>query len=188
MTPSFNFCGPIRRGIWIAGEPVRTIGRLLLGSTSSQGSQMHRPTLLVVEVNETQQQVIRELCERFDYDAHVVSTAEAALDALGCTSFAAIIMDVALPGMDGLACAREVRRRERGTGKHVPIVALTADQTESERSIRSGMDDFLKKPFQPEDFRRMLLRWAYQPRLPNLKILRPLEIQKLKRKPSKPGL
>jgi CheY-like chemotaxis protein len=148
---------------------------------------MQRPTLLIVEDNKTQQEILKEMCSRFDYDVQVVASGEEALEALGCATFAAIIMDIGLPAMDGLDCTRELRRREQGL-RHTPVVALTAISiVDRERCLRAGMDDFLSKPFEPEDLRIILLRWAYQPKLPNLKILRPYETQFI-RKQTKPGM
>ncbi len=131
-------------------------------------------TLLVVEDNATQQHVIRTLCNWFNYEVHIVSTAEEALDALACsTMYAAVLLDLGLPGLDGFQCARTIRQEESQGATHVPIIALTARATDEDRKkcLESGMDDYLSKPFAPEEFRRMLLRWAYRPKEPNLKLL-----------------
>jgi signal transduction histidine kinase/DNA-binding response OmpR family regulator/PAS domain-containing protein len=63
-----------------------------------------------------------------------------------------VLMDVQMPQMDGLEATHQIRELEKATGKHVPIVALTAGafKEERERCLQGGMDDFLTKPVQPD--------------------------------------
>ena len=63
--------------------------------------------------------------------------------------------------MDGYEVAREVRRREEGTGRHLPIVAMTADarSDQRERCLAAGMDDLLRKPIRLEAFHAAIERW-----------------------------
>lgn len=135
-----------------------------------------KPILLIVEDSKTEQYVLRELLRRFDYDAHIVSTGEKALKATGVTSYAAVLMDLKLPGMDGYECARRIRQAELASGRRTPIIALTATAKSSGigEAIAVGMDDYLSKPFEPDDLRKMLLRHVYIPDQPNLKVLQPV--------------
>jgi CheY-like chemotaxis protein len=61
-------------------------------------------------------------------------------------------MDVEMPEMDGFETAATVRRREIATGKHIPIVAMTAhaSKDDEERCLQAGMDAYLSKPIQAE--------------------------------------
>ncbi len=129
-------------------------------------------TLLIIEDNETQQYVLEELCSKFDYDAHIVSSGEEALSALACTRYAAILMDIALGGMDGYECARRIRELESELQRRSPIIAITGHLEDRQRCLAAGMDDYISKPFEIEDFRLMLLRHAYHPAKVNLKLLR----------------
>jgi two-component system sensor histidine kinase/response regulator len=135
------------------------------------------PLLLVVEDDRTQQKVIQTLAEKFGYTVVLVSTGEEALTALRtCDScFDAILMDWKMPDMDGIECTSRIRKLEEGTGTHVPIIAVTARALDgdSEKCLKAGMDDYLSKPFSSEDFRRILLKWTYDPARPNLMILPP---------------
>lgn len=134
-------------------------------------------TILVVEDNATEQFVLKQLIERFDFEAQIVLSGEEALDSIEKTKFSAILLDLTLPGMDGLECARRIRQMESSTLDHTPIIAITARAQPSDRMACevAGIDDYLCKPFDPEELRKMLLRHLYQPNKPNLKILRRLE-------------
>lgn len=137
--------------------------------------------ILVVEDDETEQYVLKLLVSKFDYDVHVVGSAEEAIKAMGITKYAAVIMDITLPGMDGYQCTKWIRRTELESGRRTPIIALTGRAAESDHdaATNAGMDDWMCKPFEPEDLRKMLLRWVYDPTHPNLKTLKPLPLEEL---------
>jgi len=134
---------------------------------------MTNPTILVVEDNETEQYVLKQLLERYDYNVHVVSSGEEALTSIALTKFAAVLMDLTLPGMDGYDCTRQIRRLELEFDRHTSIIALTgrAEKTDEDACRASGMDDYMSKPFEPEELRKRLLRWVYDSTNPNLKVL-----------------
>jgi CheY-like chemotaxis protein len=136
-------------------------------------SKMRNPVILVIEDNETEQYVLRQLLERYDYNVDVVCSGEEALSALGIAKYAAVLMDITLPGMDGYECTQQIRRMELEIGRHTPIIALTAraQQSDHDACDAAGMDDYLSKPFEPEELRKLLLRWVYDPTNPNLKVL-----------------
>lgn len=136
--------------------------------------------VLVVEDHETEQYVLKELLRKFDYDAHVVASGEEALTALGVAKYAAILMNITLPGIDGYECTRRIRRIELESGRRTPVIALTARDARSDQDAaqKAGMDDWMSKPFEPEDLRKTLLRWVYDSTNPNLKTLTPLPAEK----------
>jgi len=85
---------------------------------------------------------------------HKVVAAEngvAALEALRATHFDLVLMDVQMPRMDGIQTTAAIRERERATGEHVPIIALTAYAMagDRDRCLAAGMDGYLTKPIQP---------------------------------------
>jgi CheY-like chemotaxis protein len=132
--------------------------------------------ILVVEDNSTEQYILKLLIQKFDYDVHVVASGEEALAALGLAKYAAILMDISLPGIDGYECTKRIRRMELESGRRTPVIALTArtENTAHDAAKKAGMDDFLSKPFEPEELRKTLLRYVYDPSQPNLKTLSPL--------------
>jgi CheY-like chemotaxis protein len=79
-------------------------------------------------------------------------------------------MDCQMPGMDGYAATRELRRREKD--RRIPVIAMTANAFASDREacLQAGMDDFLAKPVNLRELGKILDRWTsdYQPVDPNL--------------------
>ncbi len=137
---------------------------------------MPAESILVVEDDATQRFVIQQLCERFGYNVHMVCSGEDALNAVRYTEYAAVLLDLGLPGIDGFGCARELRRVEKWTGRRTPVIAVTARTSgeAEDQCVKAGMDDFMSKPLDAEEFRQLLLRWVYKPDSENQKILKPL--------------
>jgi CheY-like chemotaxis protein len=134
-----------------------------------------QPTLLIVEDDKTQQKVLGLLAEKFGFVSVIVNTGEQALSALDVcdTFFDAILMDIRMPDMDGYECTARIRAKFALEKRHIPIIAVTAYASDEYRlqCLKAGMDDYLSKPFDAEEFRRILLKWAYNPKIPNLKLL-----------------
>jgi len=93
------------------------------------------------------------------YRADVVANGLEAVEAVGRIPYAAILMDCQMPEMDGYEAAREIRLRE-GTGRHTPIIALTADVMKDAhaKSLSAGMDDHITKPLKPSELAAVLER------------------------------
>ena len=74
-----------------------------------------------------------------------------------------VFMDCQMPGMDGFEATRAIRQRESETDSpHVPIVAMTASAVvgDRERCLAAGMDDYVAKPLNLDDLRRVIQRWG----------------------------
>lgn len=75
-----------------------------------------------------------------------------------------VFMDCMMPKMDGYAASRTIRENEKNTGRHVTIIALTANALagDRERCIEAGMDDYIGKPFRQDQVAEMLSKWRKQ--------------------------
>ncbi|MEZ0225640.1 MAG: PAS domain-containing protein [Alphaproteobacteria bacterium] len=76
-----------------------------------------------------------------------------------------ILMDCHMPVMSGYEATAEIRRHEKENGRHIPIIAMTADAMVGtrDRCLRSGMDDYISKPIDPDLLRHIVSRWATFP-------------------------
>jgi two-component system, sensor histidine kinase and response regulator len=113
------------------------------------GVLTERPVhVLVVEDNPVNQQLIVRLLEKRGYTVGIASTGIEALAALDRRSFELVLMDVQMPEMDGIEATVQIRERERATGAHLPVVALTAHAMAGDRKacLAAGMDGYVTKP------------------------------------------
>jgi two-component system sensor histidine kinase/response regulator len=106
--------------------------------------------VLLAEDNSVNQKLGVRLLERRGYAVVVAETGRAALEALAKQPFDLVLMDVQMPEMDGLEATALIREREKTTGKHIPIIAMTANAMigDRERCLAAGMDAYVSKPIQ----------------------------------------
>ncbi len=109
--------------------------------------------ILLVEDNFSNQQIIILYIKNEVKKIEVAYNGKEALDKFGKAKYDLILMDVQMPIMDGFKATQKIREIEKSTNTHTPIIAVTANAfpEDKERCIASGMDDYISKPFQPED-------------------------------------
>lgn len=121
-----------------------------------QGSAAKERSLhvLVAEDNPINQRLATRLLEKHGHRVKLVADGREAIEALQHSDwqFDAVLMDIQMPGMDGLDATREIRKIESAGHKHIPIIALTAHvmKRDQERCLAAGMDRHLPKPIQTE--------------------------------------
>jgi signal transduction histidine kinase/ActR/RegA family two-component response regulator len=110
-------------------------------------------SILLAEDNLVNKTVIARILEKRGWAVEAVENGQAAVDRSAENHFDLILMDVQMPVLDGYNATVAIRARERATGRHVPIVGLTAYamQGDRERCLLAGMDAYLAKPMKASD-------------------------------------
>jgi PAS domain S-box-containing protein len=117
--------------------------------TVSAESTCVRPLrILVAEDNPFNQQVVQHLLARHGHTVQIAADGRETLAALEQNRFDLLLLDVHMPELDGFRVIETLRQRERSTGRHLPVVALTARSMKEDRQrcLEAGMDDYLAKP------------------------------------------
>jgi CheY-like chemotaxis protein len=119
------------------------------------------PLVLVVEDNAVNQRVARLQLEELGYRVHIVGNGREALEATTRLRYDVILMDCAMPEMDGYEATSRIRKQEALIGRHTPIIALTAHSMpgDRERCLECGMDDYLSKPISKDELGQAMKRW-----------------------------
>lgn len=104
--------------------------------------------ILLAEDSLVNQKLAVGLLEKQGNTIFVANNGREAISAAKTDRFDLVLMDVQMPEVDGLEATREIRAYERKTGKHVPIVAMTAHamQGDREKCLAAGMDEYIAKP------------------------------------------
>jgi PAS domain S-box-containing protein len=174
-------------GLAIAGELVQLMGGVIwVESAVGQGSSFHFTArceiehdgfaavgppaprhaavggarILIAEDTPANRLVATRLLERRGFRVVAVENGRDAVHAAAADHFDVVIMDILMPEMDGLAAAAAIRAAEAGTGRRVPIVALTAHALagDHDRCLAAGMDAYIAKPFKSEELFAVLGR------------------------------
>jgi polar amino acid transport system substrate-binding protein len=119
------------------------------------------PTILVAEDNAVNQKVALWQLNKLGFNAHAVANGLEVLDALQRRGYDLVLMDCQMPELDGYQTASEIRKREIISGKHMPIIAMTAHAMEGDREkcIAAGMDDYISKPVIKHILQATLAKW-----------------------------
>jgi CheY-like chemotaxis protein len=132
-------------------------------ATVNTASAPRKPVVLVVDDDSVHHRLFRLIADRLQVTAKLVSSGEEALSVLETESFDLILMDCRMPGIDGHECTMRIRKLEREY-KNIPIIAVTACVLpgDREKCMRSGMNDFLGKPFTLEELNAKINQWLPQ--------------------------
>lgn len=116
-------------------------------------------SVLLVEDNEINQQVAREILEGAGLRVALANNGSEAIAQLDSTMFDAVLMDVQMPVMDGYTATRNIRSDDRFAD--LPIIAMTAHAMagDHEKSLATGMNDHVTKPIEPDKLFATLARW-----------------------------
>ena len=140
---------------------MNVLGHSLLDATLGKGRLVTRHTvreeqrcrqslkILVAEDNPVNQKLAVRALEKHGHSTVVVGNGQEAVERLEKDVFDVVLMDVQMPVMDGLKATAIIREREKSTGAHIPIVAITARAMKGDREgcLEAGFDRYISKPF-----------------------------------------
>jgi signal transduction histidine kinase/CheY-like chemotaxis protein len=147
---TFRFSIPLRTA---TAQPLPLLAPL---------AEPRRPlSILVAEDNLVNRTLLERMMVKAGHQVKAVEDGSQAVAAMAVQDFDAVLMDVHMPVMDGLEATRQIRERERKSGRHVPIIALTAlaIRGDADRCLEAGMDAYLAKPYRREDLLATLARF-----------------------------
>ncbi len=137
-------------------QPARSLDvqQEAAGSNPTTHPRLDKPAkslhILVAEDTDENRELVSELLKKRGHSVVGVADGRQALAALEKDHYDVVLMDEQMPHMDGLEATRAIRQKEKSTGKHQVIVALTGNVTEGDQKqrIEAGMDGFVPKPFE----------------------------------------
>jgi CheY-like chemotaxis protein len=136
----------------LARDPAKPEVRALL---TRHALQEQRPSLsfLVAEDNAVNQRLIVRLLEKRGHRVVLAQNGREALEALEKQPFDIVLMDLQMPEMDGFEATQLIREKEKASGAHLAIIALTAHamKGDEERCLAGGMDGYVSKPIKLEE-------------------------------------
>ena len=135
-------------------------------------NQIQGAHVLLVEDNEINQQVAKEILEGAGLNVSLADNGQEAIDAIHKNEYDAVLMDVQMPVMDGYTATGKLRKDKRF--KDLPIIAMTAHAMagDADKSIAAGMSDHVTKPIDPDQLFGTLKKWI-QPRKKRVQVDQP---------------
>jgi two-component system sensor histidine kinase/response regulator len=130
-------------------------------STAERGKRLR---ILLAEDNPVNERVARHILQKANHSVLAVPNGRDAVAATEREDFDVVLMDVQMPEMDGFEATAEIRHRERLTGRHLPIIAMTAHamKGDRERCLAAGMDEYVSKPVQPAHLLKVIEKFGPQ--------------------------
>jgi CheY-like chemotaxis protein len=124
--------------------------------------ETHRPLVLIVEDNEMQQRLYNLVKDEVGMIPYIVRSSQEAVLAAEALDFNLIIIDLHMPHIDGIECAKLLQELDRKRGTKTPTIAVTANAMlgDREKCMSAGMDDYLSKPFTLVELKKKISNWA----------------------------
>jgi PAS domain S-box-containing protein len=131
-------------------SPQSLITRFSLANAQKAGPSLR---ILVAEDNAVNQKLVARLLEKRGHNVMIVANGREALGALEQGTYDLVLMDLQMPEMDGFEATDELRKREKLSSLHTPVIALTAHamKGDRERCLTAGMDGYLSKPIRAKE-------------------------------------
>jgi two-component system sensor histidine kinase/response regulator len=153
-----------------AGDPVNTVPMLTRDSLVDGRDPACALQVLLAEDNPINQKLATRLLEKRGHQVTLTGNGKEALAALAERGYDLVLMDIQMPEMDGIEATRALREREKISGTHQEVVAMTAlaMKGDRERCIEAGMDGYLTKPIRQQELDELLDRCTERKRTSSL--------------------
>jgi CheY-like chemotaxis protein len=147
---------------------IKTAATQVTVNPSTEVSKLKRPKpeassglILLAEDNEANRTVASKQLARLGFTVDTAENGREAVERLQASDYTLILMDCQMPVMDGFQATRIIREQESETGRHIPIIAMTANALHGDREkcISAGMDDYISKPVTMAQLRTLLEGW-----------------------------
>ena len=117
--------------------------------------------ILVAEDSPTNQLIARATLTKAGHTPQIANNGREAIQSLEEGEFDLVLMDVSMPVMDGLEATRVIREKEKESGGHITIIAMTAFATKEYRKkcLEAGMDGYVSKPVKPDELHEVMVRF-----------------------------
>lgn len=144
----------------VFGSKIPSKSNVPLITAHSLRAPRGRLHILLAEDNPVNQKVAVRVLEKRGHVVVVAETGNVAVELSEMQAFDVILMDVQMPVMDGLEATLAIRSREKESGKHIPIIAMTASAMagDKERCLEAGMDGYLSKPLATKELFALIER------------------------------
>jgi len=123
-------------------------------------------SILLVEDNQVNQLVASSLLKKLGHQVDHAENGQRAIEALQNKDYDLVLMDCQMPVMDGYEATRAIRQNP--TWQTLPVIAVTANVMQGDREdcLASGMNDYITKPYNREELKAVIARWAARPQEP----------------------
>ena len=129
---------------------------------AEQASRLPALRILLAEDSLVSQKLAMGLLEKYGHTVVIANHGREAVAALESQDFDLVLMDVQMPEMDGFEATGVIRAKEKRTGGHIPIIAMTAHamKGDRERCLEAGMDGYISKPIRVKEVFETIARWV----------------------------
>ncbi|MCB2289399.1 PAS domain S-box protein [Clostridium sp. CS001] len=118
-------------------------------------------TVLIAEDNEINMEIVKSFLDIKGVNYFAANNGREAIEILEKECVDLILMDLQMPEVNGYEATKTIREKEKNSGNHIPIVAMTAYAMDSDKKkcIESGMDDYISKPFNLKDLEKIIIKY-----------------------------
>ncbi|MBF0525108.1 MAG: response regulator, partial [Deltaproteobacteria bacterium] len=150
----------------VLGTPMPDADKTSLVTRHSLKESRTKLKILLAEDNLINQRLAQAILEGRGHSVSVANNGAEAISKLDVFKFDMVLMDVQMPVMDGITATERIREKERLTGGHVPIIAMTAFamKGDQERCLEAGMNGYITKPINPKEAIRYIESLAPKPK------------------------